>query len=1190
MLGEVDLSGNSALQRFAALAAEEADRARGTPHSSIAAAAAAAAAVTIISDVRSFPVIPEEPSSSRTQSQQHEEHGLGKSQTRNEGAGASGGSYQEQKALGFGPSGPAIPPAVPPVPGSAAAAAASSASVHPLHGVVTVPDIPLLLLRLIDAAAHEDHPKALTKLRRIAAGLDTLESFTKGRRGEGKAGDAEEKTEGEEAKGVDTQGDETKGEGVSGEKEEDAEEKNDAPGHGDESGKGEEAKENDASEPGGNGEAAVTQTGEELGTLGSLGKEETSRLIVETLLAIMGGRHEEEEMGQAGSGKGEGGEGMGSRSSGKRSSSMGGSMGSSGGQGWTKGGGPAIQSASDGDDPATSAAAESSPSVDSPAADPSSTDSPDPAAVPSVIITSSTAKAATQPAPEPPARAKPGAGQLQVSPRTRMARGIACVLLSCTRNRALCASMGLVRALLAALRVILLGGVDSQGLPPAAATADALLLPGRSGISSKNNDRSSSTSAGADETGCEGESTPVTPLFGVADEAAWDCSPLVTALECLAAHSLNVAELQDWVRSTEALILPAAAPPAAANAAVSAATAADSAAADAQDGPSSRSGLAGSSRAALLLTALERAMAGEEARGPSHSFELDGRTSGLLGPGDSKWPFGNGYAVATWLYVESFVDTSASAITAAAKAAAIAAAITAKGGGKGSAQVTAAQIAAAVAAANSNILHLPRLYSFLTIENHGIEAYFHKDTLVVESNCPWTGIRNAVRTNPPSGLLLNSSQKQTGPAAHHHQQQRQQRLQCPLFAELGPVYIFKEPIGSERIARLAVRGGDHLPVFGAGAGAPAHMGSELMMRKAEESCSLDVDLAPSIHLLYHPKMLLGSQSLSGAFQTAFESSQEKNPFHVFDACRGGQQKWWGRCMWQRGGEGGHGSYKHSAWYHRLKPLHPTFHPRLFPPGVQRRPAEVVGQVHVAARRRAADALWAAAEGGPVALLPLCIEALDLHSMGPQVRSPPLSLSASQLLPNALRIIARSLRRPMNREELKGPAPALLSHLLHFVLSSPPTLNESASNESAAEDTSGSIDSSKEHSMEKSRERERDRDKELVHACMLLAHMPRPGDHLKNHLMEHLLLHLPLWAPSHLSTQRALLAAVGDAVSLELQALQSVGAVSVHKVGDKGQFRKRERVAAVGDAVSLELQALQSVVAVSVREGWSQVKG
>ncbi|CAI5462438.1 unnamed protein product [Closterium sp. Yama58-4] len=1200
MLGEVDLSGNSALQRFAALAAEEADRARGTPHSSIAAAAAAAAAVTIIPDIRSFPVTPEDTASLETQSQQHEERGLGKSQSRNEGAGTSGESHQEQKASGFSPSGSAIRPVIPPVAGSAVPAAASSSSAHQLHGVVTVPDIPLPLLRLIDAAAHEGHPKALTKLRRIAAGLDTLESFTKGRRGE-KDGDADHKTEGENAKGEEvkgeeskgvgingvketkgeaTKGDETKGGGAAGDKEGEPDEGREAESHTEESGTGEGTKGSEVREAAGEGNAAVTQAGEDSGTPGSLGKEETSRLIVETLLAIMGGRHEEEEIGQAGSGRGEGG------SSGTSSSSvggsMGGSMGGSGVQGWIKGGGPVImltpeaarlgawllpwlpchepaqtpnaetdpaaenaenaenaetvvkpetaensetaakapiQSSSDGDDPATSAA--ESPSADSPAADPPSTDSPDPSAVPSVISTSP-AKPATQPAPEPPPRAKPAAQPPQVSPRTRMARGIARVLLSCTRNRGLCASMGLIRALLAALRVILLGGVDTQGLPPAAATADALRLPGKtSSTSFKRNGSSaaagngSSLNVSADETGYESETVAVaaaaggvTPLFGVVDEAAWDCSPLVTALECLAAHSLNVAELQDW-----------------------------------------------------------RAMAGEEVRGPSHSFELDGRTSGLLGPGESKWPFSNGYAVATWLYVESFVDTSASAITAAAKAAAIAAAITAKGG-KGSAQVTAAQIAAAVAAANSNILHLPRLYSFLTIENHGIEAYFHKDTLVVESNCPWTGVRNAVRfrhtflprrwyflalehifkpslmgkaeseirlyvngrlieswpldlprisnplgflcigTNPPSGLLVNSSQKQTGPAAQH--QHRQQRLQCPLFAELGPVYIFKEPIGSERIARLAVRGGDHLPVFGAGAGAPAHMGSEVMMRRAEESCSLDVDLASSIHLLYHPKMLLGRFCPDASPATAS--------------------------------------------------------------GVQRRPAEVVGQVHVAARRRAADALWAAAEGGPLALLPLCIEAVDLHSMAPQVRSPPLSLSASQLLPNVLRIIARSLRRPMNREELKGPAPALLSHLLRSVLSSPPTLTESACNESAAGDRSRSVESSKDKGQSRppgeQKEGSRDRDKELVHACMLLAHVPRPGDHLKNHLMEHLLLHLPLWAPTHLSAQRALLAAIGDAVSLELQALQSVGAVSTKAGEAKGRMVKAgEAAGGVGALVT-----------------------
>ncbi|GJP50837.1 hypothetical protein CLOM_g9994 [Closterium sp. NIES-68] len=1264
MLGEVDLSGNSALQRFAALAAEEADRARGTAHSSIAAAAAAAAADTIIPDVRSFSVLPEETAgsgSSVSQSQpEGEDRSEKSSQTRKDGtAGAS------QRIPGFGPSGSAAAPA-----------AASSASVHPLHGVVTVPEIPLDLLRLIDAAAHEGHPKALTKLRRIAAGLETLGSLKKGKRGEGKAEDAVEKPEEEEANGEKTKSEKTGGEdanggGVAKDKEEEAEEEKQGQGHTEASEKDEEAMGSAERGTGSEGKEAETQTGEE-----ALGKEETSRLIVETLLAIMGGRHEEEEVGQAGAGREEGGEGLGSRSSGRNgsigssvggsttSSSMGGSIGGSsvgggGGHGWMKGG-PVImltpeaarlgawllpwlpchepepepadsrgietqtaekpesdvsegvlptQSASDGADSATSAA--HPPCADAPAADTPSVDSTDPTAEPTIDpAAKSSPKPASQPLPDPANPKAALAPAALVSPRTRMARGIARVLLSCTRNRALCASMGLVRALLAALRVILLGGVDAQGLPPAAATADALLLPGRKGTSSKSEDScaeasteasdskgdsadsgrsSSSRSAVADQTGGEAGSIAVVRLFGVG-EAAWDCSPLVTALESLAAHSLNVAELQEWMRSTEALILPAASLAAAApppDAAAVAAAGADLDNPRSSTCSSSSSGLYGSSRAALLLTALERAMAGEEARGPSHSFELDGRTSGLLGPGDSKWPFSNGYAVATWLYVESFVDTSASAITAAAKAAAIAAAITAKGG-KGSAQVTAAQIAAAVAAANSNILHLPRLYSFLTIENHGIEAYFHKDTLVVESNCPWSGIRNTVRfrhtflprrwyflalehifkpslmgkaeseirlyvngrlieacpldlprianplgflcigTNPPSRLIFNSSQKQTGSPAHH--QHRQQRLQCPLFAELGPVYIFKEPIGSERIARLAVRGGDHLPVFGAGAGAPAHVGSEVMMRKAEESYGLDLDLAPSLHLLYHPKMLLGrfcpdaSPAIaSGASHPTFHSNPNLSEDCLRSVVRNQNlELFHSTCQ------------SNSSACHAISPL-PTL---LFLSGVQRRPAEVVGQVHVAARRRAADALWAATEGGPLALLPLCIEAVDLHTMAPQVRSPPLSLSASQLLPHVLRLIARSLRRPMNREELKGAGPTLLSHLLQFVLSSPPTLNESASIRIAPAASSSLSTRGKE------KDKTRDRDKELVHACMLLAHLPRPGDHLKNHLMEHLLLHLPLWAPSHLSTQRALLAAIGDAVPLELQALQSVGAVSL----------------------------------------------
>ena len=74
---------------------------------------------------------------------------------------------------------------------------------------------------------------------------------------------------------------------------------------------------------------------------------------------------------------------------------------------------------------------------------------------------------------------------------------------------------------------------------------------------------------------------------------------------------------------------------------------------------------------------------------------------------------------------------------------------------------------------------------------------------------------------------------------------------------MGPVYIFKEPIGSERMLRLAARGGDHLPTFGAGAGVPALLSSDPVMIAAEDSYSLDCDLASRLYLLYHPKLLVG---------------------------------------------------------------------------------------------------------------------------------------------------------------------------------------------------------------------------------------------------------------------------------------------------------------------------------------------
>ena len=129
------------------------------------------------------------------------------------------------------------------------------------------------------------------------------------------------------------------------------------------------------------------------------------------------------------------------------------------------------------------------------------------------------------------------------------------------------------------------------------------------------------------------------PLFGPR-EAAWNWHPLLECAGWLASHSTTVSELRQWLAS------------------ISAATPYN--------------------RAPPMLAALEAAMVGEETRGPSHSFELDGESSGILGPGDSRWPFNSGYAVATWVYVESFSVTEGSAVGAAAMAAAIAAAATAK--------------------------------------------------------------------------------------------------------------------------------------------------------------------------------------------------------------------------------------------------------------------------------------------------------------------------------------------------------------------------------------------------------------------------------------------------------------------------------------------------------------------------------
>ena len=384
-----------------------------------------------------------------------------------------------------------------------------------------------------------------------------------------------------------------------------------------------------------------------------------------------------------------------------------------------------------------------------------------------------------------------------MSPRTRMAKALALALRACTRNRAMCSAAGLLRTLLLAAQVIL--------------------------------------NQEAEET------------------QRWDTSPLFDAFEALGSHCLTVLDLREWLRTA------------------------------------AKSFVTGKSLD-LILT-LERTMSGEETRGPSHSFEFDGESSGLLGPGESRWPFGNGYAFATWLYLESFADT----VSTAAAAAAIAAAASAK-----SAKTSAMSAAAAASAlAGEGTAQMPRVFSFLSRDNLGVEAYFHGQFLVVDC-LTGKGKKSSLHFTHPFQLrrwyfiglehickqgLLGKTESEmklyidgrlyesrplvfprpsslnfccigTNPPPSIAGLQRR-RLQCPLFAEMGPIYIFKEPIGQEKMNSLAVRGGDALSSFGAGAGVPWFANNEQAMSAAEDSAALDLEIGPQLHLLYHPKLLMG---------------------------------------------------------------------------------------------------------------------------------------------------------------------------------------------------------------------------------------------------------------------------------------------------------------------------------------------
>ncbi|PVH66753.1 hypothetical protein PAHAL_1G337700 [Panicum hallii] len=532
----------------------------------------------------------------------------------------------------------------------------------------------------------------------------------------------------------------------------------------------------------------------------------------------------------------------------------------------------------------------------------------------------------------------------------------------------------------------------------------------------------------------------------------WDGTPLVQCIQVLGGHSVSVRDLHTWLLLIKKAL--------------------------------------GTRWATPLTLALENAVASEEAKGPAVTFEFNGETSGLLGPGDNRWPFSNGFGFATWMYVECF---SGSLNTAMATAAVAAAQASTSGNSSPSAEA-----AAGCTLVGEGTKHMPQLFSFLTSDNHGIEAYFNGQFLVVESVAgkgKEASLQFTYEFKPQCwyfvGLEHSSKQALLGKAESElrlyvdGELQEScsfepprivkplafccigtnpsptiaglQRQQCPLFAEMGPIYIFTEPIGPERMSRLASRGGDALPSFGNGAGFPWKATSNHIRETAEDSYTLDIEIGGSLHLLYHPSLL------NGRFCS--------------DASPSGST------------------------------------------GTHRRPAEVLGMVHVSYRVRPAESLWALAYGGPMALLPLIVSNVEMDNLEPILGDLSLSLATASLSVPIFRIISLAVQHPGNKEELcHTHGPELLSQVLHYLL-----------------DTLSKLESGKKEILS---------DEELVTAIVSLCQSQRNDHGQKVQLFSTLLLDLKMWSSCNYILQKKLLSSLADMVFAESTCMRDANALQM----------------------------------------------
>jgi hypothetical protein len=188
-------------------------------------------------------------------------------------------------------------------------------------------------------------------------------------------------------------------------------------------------------------------------------------------------------------------------------------------------------------------------------------------------------------------------------------------------------------------------------------------------------------------------------------------------------------------------------------------------------------------------------------------------------------------------------------------------------------------------------------------------------------------------------------------------------------------------------------------------------------------------------------------------------------------------------------------------------------------------------VYVAARIRPTETIWAMAEGGPMALLPLTVGAVNRETLQPVCDNAEVSSAAASLSAPIFRMLALTLEHAGNAEEIaRSYAPRLLARLLKHLVCVP---NVDDDDDEEDDDEGTGYD-----------QRTEERDEELVVAVIALAQAPKDHVALKVQLYSSLLLDLKLWSSCSYGLQKKLLSTLADMVITEAETMRGANAVQM----------------------------------------------